>query len=204
MGYGLEFYGANGQLIFDSDNFGDAEVLTPRDGDPITTSNAITVAKDDLLFARASGNLFGILSYNSTHTQKTFTPAQSISYFVAKKTSTIANISGSGDYGLEIKSASGTTTFSTKRADSSVNIQRIFDDKEITHNDTVYSGGSTTDIYVSIGHMWRSVGTGTWNCYVFSSDSITFSSQITLGGMFGSSPISIPNMGSVLVASLRG
>ena len=166
MGYGLEFYGANGQLIFDSDNFGDAEVLTPRDGDPITTSNAITLAKDDLLFARASGNLFGIVSYNSTFTQKTFTPAQSISYFVAKKTSTITNISGSGDYGLEIKSASGTTTFSTKRADSSVNIQQIYDDKELTHNDTVYSG-STTDIYVSIGHMWRSVGTGTWGCYIF-------------------------------------
>ena len=201
MGYGLEFYGANGQLIFDSDNFGDAEVLTPRDGDPITTSNAITLAKDDLLFARASGNLFGIVSYNSTFTQKTFTPAQSISYFVAKKTSTITNISGSGDYGLEIKSASGTTTFSTKRADSSVNIQQIYDDKELTHNDTVYSG-STTDIYVSIGHMWRSVGTGTWGCYIFSSNSITFSSHINLG-IFGGN-ISIPNMGSVLIASLRG
>ena len=201
MGYGLEFYGANGQLIFDSENFGDAEVLSPRDGDPITTSSPITVAQSDLIFARASTNLFGIVTYPNS-TQKTFTPEQNISYFVAKKTSTITNISGSGDYGLEIKSASGTTTFSTKRADSSVNIQKIYDDKELTHNDTVYSG-STTDIYVSIGHMWRSVGTGTWNCYVFSSNSITFSSQINLGSLFGGT-ISIPNFGSVLVASLRG
>lgn len=202
MAYGLEFYGANGQLIFDSDNFGDAEVLTPRDGDPITTSNAITVARDDLLFARASGNLFGSMSYNSNFTQKTFTPAQSISYFVAKKTSTITNISGSGDYGLEIKSASGATTFSTKRADSSVTIQKIYDDKELTHNNTVYSG-STANIYVSIGHMFYSVGTGTWSCYIFSSNSITFSSQLNLGSLFGGT-ISIPNFGSVLVASLRG
>ena len=201
MGYGLEFYGANGQLIFDSENFGDAEVLSPRDGDPITTSSPITVAQSDLIFARASTNSFAIVTYPNC-TQKTFTPEQSISYFVAKKTSTITNISGSGDYGLEIKSASGTTTFSTKRADSSVNIQKIYDDKELTHNDTVYSG-STTDIYVSIGHMWRSVGTGTWNCYVFSSNSITFSSQINLGSLFGGT-ISIPNFGSVLVASLRG
>jgi hypothetical protein len=28
MTYGLKFTGANNQVIFDSDNFGDAEVLT--------------------------------------------------------------------------------------------------------------------------------------------------------------------------------
>ena len=204
MGYGLEFYGANGQLIFDSENFGDAEVLSPRSGDPQTTSSAITVAAQDLLFARVtSGTLRGSVTYSNNNTQKTFTPAQSTKYFVAKKTSTTTNIGGSGDYGLEIKSASGVITFSTRRADSSVNIQRIFDDKEITHNDIVHDG-SPTDIYVSISHMVHSSpGNNTMGCYVFNSSSITFDSNFYVG-FLGIGNISIPNFGSVLVASLRG
>lgn len=203
MGYGLEFYGANGQLIFDSDNFGDAEVLTPAAA-PTTTSNAITVAKDDLLFARVnSGNLRGSVTYSNNNTQKTFTPAQSTKYFVAKKTSTITNISGSGDYGLEIKSASGAITFSTRRADSAVNIQKIYDDKELTHGDTVHDG-SPANIYVSISHMfYASPGNNTMGCYVFNSDEITFDSNFYIS-FLSIGNISIPNFGSVLVASLRG
>ncbi len=203
MGYGLEFYGANGQLIFDSENFGNAEVLTPRSNDPQTTSSAITVATEDLLFARVnSGTLRGSVTYSNNNTQKTFTPAQSIQYFVAKKTSTTTNISGSGTYGLEIKSASGAITFSTRRADSAVNIQRIFDDKEITHGDTVHNG-SPTNIYVSISHMFHGSGNDTMGCYVFNSTSITFDSSFYIG-FLGIGTISIPNFGSVLVASLRG
>lgn len=207
MTYGIEFYGANNQLIFDSDfNSGAAVTLNPyylNSGTLTpgvsTTSSAITINNEDLLFVRvSSGNLYGNMSY-PTSTTKTFTPSQSVGYFIARKTSSVGNIV-SGNYGLEIYDSNQNVTFSTRRADSSVNIHYIYDDKELTHNDSVWSS-STTGIYVSIGHMFYSVGSGTWGCFVYGSNTITFSSNLNLG-VFGNA--SIPNMGSVLVASVRG
>jgi hypothetical protein len=213
MTYGIKFYGANNQLIFDSDfNSGAAVTLNPYSFDAqnnlqpgtSTTSSAITVNNDDLLFLKvnSAGDLFGNMSY-PTNTTKTFTPSQSVGYFIARKTSSVGNIV-SGNYGLEIYDSSQNVTFSTRRADSSVNIHYIYDDKELVHQDTVYTAGageSINDFYVSIGHMFRSVGTGTWGCFVYGSSTITFSSNLNLG-IFGNA--SIPNMGSVLVASVRG
>lgn len=210
MGYGLKFYGANGQLIFDSDfNSGAAETMNPYyvSGSSLvsgvtTTSSAVTMLESDLFFVRVnSGNLRGNMSYSTVNNvdYKTFTPQQSTGYFIARKTSSVGNIV-SGTYGLEIFDANSNVTFSTRRTNSSVNIQYIFDDQELTHNQSVWSS-STTGIYVSIGHMFFSASSGTWGCFTYGANSITFDSYLNLG-IFGS--VSIPNMGSVLVASVRG
>lgn len=207
MAYGVYFYGANGQLIFDSGfNSGSTQTLNPYyySGSTLvsgtsSTSSAISYASDDLLFVNASGNLYGNVTYPSSG-GKTFTPAQSVNYFIAKKTSSASNLSGSGTYGLEIFDSSGTVTFSTRRANSSINISAIFDDRAATHNSSLYSSNPGSSVYVSVGHMYYSAGSGTWGCYTFSSSGITFNSYINLG-IFGSA--SIPNMGSLLVASLR-
>lgn len=212
MGYGLEFYGANNQLIFDSDFNSGAAVtlnpyffnvngtLTPGVG---TTSSAITVNNDDLIFVKVnSGNLYGSMSY-PTSTTKTFSPNQSTGYFIGRKTSSVGNIV-SGNYGLEIYDSNSNVTFSTRRANSSINIKYIYDDKELTHQSTVYtaaSGESISDFYVSIGHMFYSLNSGTWGCFNYGSNSITFNSNLNLG-FFGTT--NVPNMGSVLVASVRG
>lgn len=207
MGYGLEFYGSNNQLIFDTDNFGGAVTLNPYyfSGGTLvsgtsTTSNTITLNIEDLLFVRVnSGALRGNITYNTNYTQKYFAPSQSTQYFIARKTSSVGNIV-SGNYGLEIYDTSSNVTFSTRRADSSVNVQYIFDSQELTHNQSMWST-STTGIYVSVGHMYYQFGGGTWACYNFGSNSITFDSQLNLG-IFGTA--SIPNVGSVIIASVRG
>jgi len=217
MGYGLKFSGTNNQLIFDTDfNSGNTVTLNPyafsgsnlvSGTSTITASSTLTMNIQDLLFVRVnSGTLYGNITYNSSYTQKYFVPAQDTGYFIAKKSSSVGNIV-SGNYGLEIygppdSQGNQEVTFSTRRADSSVNVQYIFDDQELTHNQSVWST-STTGIYVSVGHMYYNFGGGTWACYDFgsSSSSITFDSQLNLG-IFGTA--SIPNVGSVLIASVRG
>ena len=208
MAYGIEFYGANGQLIFDSGfNSGSTQTLNPYAYDSQnnlvsgfnSTSSAISYASDDLLFVNASGDLYGNVTYPSSG-GKVFTPAQSVNYFIAKKTSSVSNLSGSGSYGLEILDSSGNITFSTRRANSSINISAIFDDRSVTDNTSLYNSNPGSSVYVSVGHMFYSSGSGTWGCYNFSSSGIAFDSYINLG-IFGSA--SIPNMGSLLVASLR-
>lgn len=210
MGYGLEFYGSNNQLIFDTDfNSGAAVTLNPyafsgstlvSGTSTISASSTLTMNIEDLLFVRVgSGTLRGNITYNSGYTQKYFVPDQATEYFIARKSSSVGNIV-SGNYGLEIYDASSNVTFSTRRADSSVNVQYIFDSQELTHNQSVWSS-STTGIYVSVGHMYYQFGGGTWACYNFGSNSITFDSQLNLGP-FGYA--SIPNVGSVLIASVRG
>ena len=171
MSYGIEFYGANNQLIFDSENFADAQVLNPfyydTNGNLVSghtsTSSAISYAGDDLIFVRASGNLYGNVTYPSGG-GKVFTPAQSVDYFIAKKTSLAGNQTGAGNYGMEIFTSGGATAFSTRRANSSISIIKVFDDKSVTNNTTLHSG-STSNVYVSVGHMFYSAGAGTWACF---------------------------------------
>jgi len=211
MSYGLQFYGTNNQLIFDTDfNSGQTVTLNPYYFDSqgvltpgtntISASSTLTMNIDDLLFVRVnSGTLRGNMTYNTGYTQKYFVPAQDTGYFIARKTSSVTNIV-SGNYGLEIYDASSNVTFSTRRADSSVNVQYIFDSLELTDNDSMW-GSSTTGIYVTVGHMYYQFGGGTMGCYNFGSSSITYDSQLNLG-IFGT--VSIPNSGSVLIASVRG
>jgi len=210
MGYGLEFYGTNQQLIFDTDfNSGQAVTLNPYafsgstlvvGTSTISASSTLTMNMEDLLFVRVnSGTLRGNMTYNTGYTQKYFVPAQDTGYFIARKSSSVGNIV-SGNYGLEIYDASSNVTFSTRRADSSVNVQYIFDSLELTHNQSMWSS-STIGIYVTVGHMYYQFGGGTMGCYNFGSSSITYDSQLNLG-IFGQA--SIPNSGSVLIASVRG
>jgi len=216
MGYGLKFSGTNNQLIFDTDfNSGNTVTLNPyafsgsnlvSGTSTITASSTLTMNIQDLLFVRVnSGTLYGNITYNSSYTQKYFVPAQDTGYFIAKKSSSVGNIV-SGNYGLEIygppdSQGNQEVTFSTRRADSSVNVQYIFDHQELTHEDKVWES-SIDGIYVSVGHMYYQFGGGTWGCYDFSSSNlITFDSELNLG-LFGLAKF--PNAGSVLIASVRG
>lgn len=207
MSYGIDFTGTNGQLIFDTTE-SSAEVLNPYyfDGSgnlvsgSNTTSSAITVSSSDLLFVRVnSGTLRGTISYSGSN--RTFTPAQSISYFIARKSTAVTSSIVSGNYGLEIYNSSGTaTTFSTRKADSSINVNYIYDDQEVTHNQQIWTQ-STTNIFVSLGFMFFNSGSGTFGCFNYGASSITYDSLLNLG-QFGS--VSLPNFGSLIIASLRG
>jgi len=207
MSYGLDFKGTNNQLIFDTTE-SSAEVLNPyyfnNQGNLVsgssTTSSAITVSSSDLLFARVnSGSLRGTVTYSGSN--RTFTPAQSVSYFIARKSTAVTSNIVSGTFGLEIYNSTGTaTTFSTRKADSAINVNYIYDDQEVTHNQSIWSQ-STTNVFVSIGFMFYNSGSGTFGCFNYGSSSITYDSFLNLG-MFGT--VTLPNFGSLIIASLRG
>ena len=86
--YGLEFYGANNQLIFDTNNYSGNSTLVIQNGHPTTLSNnsSLTIPSDAFLFARVnSGNLrlhFGGAT-GQNYAQVENVSGQSISYFYA-------------------------------------------------------------------------------------------------------------------------
>ena len=207
MSYGLKFSGANNQVIFDSDNFGDAEVLTPLDGHPTTSSTSFTFAPSDLVFVRVTGThtlsngtaatLRGNVTYSGN--TRTLTLSQSTSFFIARRTSSVSgNHTGAGTYGLQLKNSSGDITFSTRKSNNSINVIQIFDNFEVSHNQTFFSG-STTGVFVSIGHMF-SQAPSTFGCFDFFTDGIKYNSQIN-ANPFGT--FSLPNFGSLIVARVR-
>ena len=207
MTYGLKFTGANNQVIFDSDNFGDAEVLTPLSGHPTTSSTSFTFSPSDLVFVRVTGThtlsngtaatLRGNVSYSGS--TRTLTLSQSTSYFIARRTSSVSgNHTGAGTYGLQLKNSSGDITFSTRKANNSINVIRVFDNFEVAHNQTFFSG-STTGIFVSVGHMF-STNLSLFGCFDFFTDGIKYKSSIN-AGQFGT--FNLPNFGSLIVASIR-
>lgn len=211
MTYGLKFTGANNQVIFDSDNFGDAEILTPLDGHPTTSSTSFTFSPSDLVFVRVTGThtlsngtaatLRGNVTYSGS--TRTLTLSQSTSYFIARRTSSVSgNHTGAGTYGLQLKNSSGDITFSTRKANNSINVIQIFDNFEVSHNQTFFSGttGGTDPIFVSIGHMFSQGNLSTFGCFDFFTDGIKYNSQIN-AGPFGT--FSLPNFGSLIVASVR-
>lgn len=214
MAFGLSFYGANNQLIFDTSlTSATADVLNPYHFNSSgaltigsnTTSSAITILDTDLLFVRVdSGNLRGVVTYSTVNNvdYKTFTPSQSTDYFIARATTAVTSNLVSSDYGLEVYDTSSPqkTTFSTRKADSSINVEYVFDDLEVTHNQQIWSS-STAGVYVSVGHMWTNNSNGTWACFNYGTNSITFDSFLNLG-IFGTA--SIPNFGSLVIASIRG
>ena len=208
MGYGLKFTGANDQVIFDSDNFGDAEVLTPLDGHHTTSSTSFNFAPSDLVFVRVTGThtlsngtaatLRGNVSYSGS--TRTLTLSQSTSYFIARRTSSVSgNHTGAGTYGLQLKNSSGDITFSTRKANNSINVIQVFDNFEVSHNQTFFSG-STTGVFVSIGHMFSQGNISTFGCFDFFTDGIKYNSQIN-ANPFGT--FSLPNFGSIVVARVR-
>ncbi len=207
MSYGLKFTGANNQVIFDSDNFGDAEVLTPLSGHPTTSSTSFDFAPSDIVFVRVTGTntvsngtaatLRGNVTYNGS--TRTLTLSQSTSYFIARRTSSVSgNHTGAGTYGLQLKNSSGDITFSTRKANNSINVIRVFDNFEVAHNQTFFSG-STTGIFVSVGHMF-STNLSLFGCFDFFTDGIKYKGFIN-AGQFGT--FNLPNFGSLIVASIR-
>ena len=97
MAYGLEFYGANGQLIFDTDTYSGNSTLVIQNGHPDSLSNnsSLTIPSDAWFFARVnSGNLrlhYGG-STGQAYNQVQNLSGQSIDYFYARESASIGNI----------------------------------------------------------------------------------------------------------------
>lgn len=208
MGYGLKFDGDNGQLIFDTDNFSSAQILTIEDGHPTTLGNnsTISVPPDALMFARvSSGNLYGVKNFSTNaYTNKS---GQSISYFFARETNSVGNISGSGTYGLEIYGTNGTTVnFSTRRvANSSLNFLRVHDHNALADSESVYSG-STSNIYVSVDYQFYNSSNEIItiiNGFYWTSSNIRYDGYIDTQEGSEILEAEITNKGTIAVVSLR-
>lgn len=208
MGYGLEFYGANGQLIFDTDNFSSAQILTIQDGHPTTLGNnsTVTVPSDALMFARvSSGNLYGVKNFSTNaYTNKS---GQSISYFFARETNSVGNISGSGTYGLEIYGTNGSTVnFSTRRvANSTLNFKRVHDHNALANSESVYSG-STSAVYVSVDYQFYSSTsqiTSIVNGFYWTSSNIRYDGYIQTQEGGTTEEADVTSKGTIAVVSLR-
>ena len=216
MAYGLEFYGYNGQLIFDSDIAG-LSFLTIEGGTISTGTNAGTInLNEEFLFARPSTST-GLLSGSSTisgsqnqYASITFT--NTAKFFKVKRSSVASTIASEGTYGLEMYDTNGSTvTFSTKKAANAINIVGVGEPGRLVsstfvgvwHTDTVYSG-TTSDVYVSINGTTGTFPGPGFNYYVqafqFNSNSIVLNS--TVPGPFGA--IWLPLFGQAVIANIKG
>ena len=208
MGYGLEFYGYNGQLIFDTDNFSGAQTLTIQNGHPTTLANegTVTVPSDALMFARvSSGNLRGLKNFSTNQYQNL--SGQSISYFFARETNSVSNISGSGTYGLEIYGTNGTTVnFSTRRvANSTLNFLIVHDHNALANSESVY-GSSTSNVYVSVDYQFynsTSQITSIVNGFYWTSNSIRYDGYIQTNENGETDEAEVTSKGTIAVVQLR-
>lgn len=216
MTYGLEFYGSNNQLIFDSDIAG-LSFLTIEGGTISTGTNAGTInLNEEFLFARPStstGLLSGSSQISGSQNQYASITFNNTAYFFKAKRSNVAStIASEGTYGLEMYDTDGTTvTFSTKKASNALNIVgtaepgRIVNSTSVGvwHTGTVYSG-TTSDVYVSINGTTGTFPAGGVNYYIqafqFNSSNITL--QSTVPGPFGA--IWLPLFGQAVIADIKG
>ena len=216
MAYGLEFYGANQQLIFDTNTYSGNSTLVIQNGHPTTLPNnsSLTIPSDAFLFARVnSGNLrlhFGG-STGQAYNQVQNVSGQAITYFYARQSASIGNITGGGggSYGLEIygppnNQGSQAVTFSTRKTNSVVKFFQIWDDGTRTNNDFVYTvpyGTSPTGVYVSVGYAFYSIGISV-NQFVYHTSSSINGVQYKgyLSSQYGSG--AVPNKGSILLATI--
>ena len=141
MSYGIEFKGANNQIIFDTDNLPSAKTFTIQDGHPTTLTNNSTVEVPSGAFAFFrvnSGNCYTWQYHDQSSTPKWILKnksGQTITYFFMRPMDDVSNISSAstGGYGLEIfgppdSQGNQEITFSTRRvADQVVDFHRIFD-----------------------------------------------------------------------------
>lgn len=213
MTYGIQFNGANGQLIFDS-NVSSGDTLTISNGTISTIGTNSTVSVDleeEFLFLRPSastGALLGNTTYSGTNNNvATVTVAQGTKYFKAKRSTAASNIGTGGAYGLEIYNASGDVTFSTRKAVNAMNIvgtappgYTINNTQYGTyHNATVYSG-STSNVYVSVSWIYKQINDNI-NSYLFNSNSIVFKSTVNLGFLGGVAPL--PLFGQAIFSEIK-
>jgi hypothetical protein len=204
MAYGLEFYGANNQLIFDTDNFDGGQTLVISDSDIIPDGDTYTRSSNSLTFGRVtSGDLFGHTNSSGVLTNRS---GKTISYVKAEFTSSnTGDITNAGTYGLEIFSSLGGLMFSTRKAASTVNFQAIYDKGDLTTNGAAVFSGDPSDVYVSIDYMYyANNGTTYANGYNFTSSGITYKGLLTDNSIPGN-PITaaIPNIGTLAVIKLR-
>lgn len=204
MAYGIEFYGANNQLIFDTDNFDGGQTLVITDSDIILDNNTYTRSSNSLTFGRVpSGDLKGSTNSSGVLTNKS---GQTISYVKAEFTSSSTpTLTNGGAYGLEIFSSSGGLMFSTRKAASTVNFQAIYDKGDLTTNGATVFSGDPSDVYVSIDYMYYANNGNTYaNGYNFTTSGITYKGLLTDNSIPGN-PITaaIPNIGTLAVIKLR-
>ena len=214
MGYGLEFYGDNGQLIFDTDNFSEAQTLTIQSGHPTSLPNndTINVPSDALMFARpngGTGNLRGYKNFSNGNYQNL--SGQSISYFFARETNEVANLSGSGTYGLEIygpnldANNNVIVNFSTRRvANSTLNFLRVHDHNALANGESVY--GSNSNIYVSVDYQFYSSTsqiTSIVNGFYWTSSNIRYDGYIQTTENGVTDEAEVTSKGTIAVVQLR-
>lgn len=214
MAYGIEFYGANQNLIFDSDR-SNVQFLTIDGGTTSTGTSASFVPGTEILFARpaaSTGNLRGLSTHNNP---VTVAFDQSTKFFKAKVSNSATTIeTGTDVYGLEITEGSNTTVFSTRKTAASLSVVGIAEPGWIDssgststavgtwHGDTVYtapSGGNTSNVYVNISFLWRSAPYYVQS-FVFNSSNIVFYSQVP--GVFGASNLQL--FGQAVFATVEG
>ena len=137
MAYGLEFYGSNNQLIFDTDNFDGGQTLVVTGSGTISNNGTFTPPSNTVTFGRVNtGNLFGN-TYNGVLTNRS---GQAISYVSAEFTSSsTSNITNAGTHGLEIFDSLGGLMFSTRKAASTVDFKAIYDKGDLTTNNATNS-----------------------------------------------------------------
>ena len=206
MAYGLEFYGANNQLIFDTDNFDGGQTLVITGSGSISNNSTFSAPANTLTFGRVTtGDLLGHTNSSGGLTNRS---GQTISYVSAEFTSSsTANITNAGTYGLEVFDSSSGLMFSTRKAASTVNFQAIYDKGDLTTNGAAVYSGNPSDVYVSIDYMYYAAltsGTSYANGYNFTTSGITYKGLLTDNSIPGY-PISsaIPNIGTLAVIKLR-
>lgn len=217
MDYGLEFYGANGQLLFDSRVVGDTLAIENGTITTVAANSTITWnLQEEFLFLRPSastGNLRGNVTYSGTNNQNgSLVVQQATKYFKARKSSSATNIGTGTAYGLEVYNSSGTsTTFSTRSTVNAMNIVGTANPgygsgnnlQGTWHNSVVYSG-TTSDKYVSVIFMFfSSTYSDSVNSYIFNSTNITFDSAVTVAVLGGGGKAPLPLFGQSLISEIK-
>ena len=223
MAQGLKVQGANNQIIFDSNESNVEFFAVGAEGtlSPTGTTSLTFNRSSEMLFLRPSSGYTLVKGNTSQNTNGTttftiFTNAADgnyLNYFKCIKTS--AATANSDTYGLEVYDTSNPqkTIFSSRRMSSTVNIVKVWDDKQLGGTDaqftnsraeafSVTTGSIPTNMYVSVQLMFSQPNSSfNWGSFQFSSSKIYFVSYINLG-LFGT--INLPNFGNVVIGTLRG
>ena len=223
MSYGIKILGANNQIIHDSSESNVQFFAVGASGSLSPSNTQVSYNKEtELLFLRPSSG-YTIVKGNTNYTTTangTFTVGTSsvngnyVDYFKCVRTN---NATQSNDaYGIEVLEADGTTVrFSSRRISSSVDIIRVWDDRQIGGSGNLYSNGQATilngssltgtefsKVYVSVAFMLSS-GNNSWGVLTFNNTAktIKYTSSVFIGN-FGTSSVSLPNSGNVVIGKL--
>ena len=204
--YGIKITGNAGQFILDSDDTS-AEYLTVSSHGSISANSSISwnPTKEFLLVkADAGSQIRGTTDFNaqtSTNTKVDFTTE--LDFIKLTKTSQVSDLLSTENYGLEVLNSNNTLVFSTKRVKEGISVEKVFNHAEVVTNNTVIFTGSTTNVYVSIGGWMYSNVSGVVGGFTYEANAIKWNSLFSINFM-GIGSISLPNSGSLLVASSLG